>query len=94
MKGVGGQRASSGGPTRFAGRPRAISVDADEVLRALAGPLRPHRRARPRAFWQNETLDPAAASRRALNHYFMDNLMQGVLQTGGGAAPGFHRAAR
>jgi thiosulfate/3-mercaptopyruvate sulfurtransferase len=64
-------------PARFAGRPRAISVDADEVLRAIGRPGRVliDARAPERYRGENETLDPVGGRiRGALNHYFMDNL--------------------
>ena len=64
-------------PARFAGRPRAISVDADEVLGAIGRPGRVliDARAPDRYRGENETLDPVGGRiRGSLNHFFRDNL--------------------
>ena len=64
-------------PARFAGRPRAISVDADEVLGAIGRPGRVliDARAPDRYRGENETLDPVGGRiRGSLNRFFRDNL--------------------
>ena len=64
-------------PAHFSGRPRALAVDADEVLRSIGRPRRVliDARAPGRYRGENETLDPVGGHiRGALNRYFMDNL--------------------
>jgi len=64
-------------PAHFSGRPRALAVDADEVLRSIGRPGRVliDARAPGRYRGENETLDPVGGHiRGALNRYFMDNL--------------------
>ena len=64
-------------PARFAGRPRAISVDADEVLGAIGRPGRVliDARAPDRYRGENETLDPVGGRiGGSLNRFFRDNL--------------------
>jgi thiosulfate/3-mercaptopyruvate sulfurtransferase len=64
-------------PARFAGRPRAISVDADEVMRSLGRPGRVlvDARSPDRYRGENETLDPVGGRiRGSLNRFFRDNL--------------------
>ena len=64
-------------PARFAGRPRAISVDADEVLGAIGRPGRVliDARAPDRYRGENETLDPVGGRiGGSLNRFFKDNL--------------------
>jgi thiosulfate/3-mercaptopyruvate sulfurtransferase len=64
-------------PARFSGRPRAISVDADEVLRAIGRPGRVliDARAPDRYRGENETLDPVGGRiRGSRNRFFRDNL--------------------
>jgi thiosulfate/3-mercaptopyruvate sulfurtransferase len=64
-------------PARFAGRPRAVSVNADEVLRAIGRPGRVLIDARgpDRYRGENETLDPVGGRiRGSLNRFFRDNL--------------------
>lgn len=64
-------------PARFAGRPRAISVDADEVMRSLGQPGRilVDARAPDRYRGENETLDPVGGRiRGSLNRFFRNNL--------------------
>lgn len=64
-------------PARFAGQPRAISVDADEVLRAIGRPGRVliDARAPERYRGENETLDPVGGRiRGSLNRFFRYNL--------------------
>lgn len=64
-------------PARFAGQPRAISVDADEVMRSLGRPDRVlvDARAPDRYRGENETLDPVGGRiHGSLNRFFRDNL--------------------
>ncbi|MFA5914982.1 MAG: sulfurtransferase [Burkholderiales bacterium] len=64
-------------PAQFSGQPRAISVDADYVLRSIGQPGRMLIDARgPDRFrGENETLDPVGGRiRGALNRFFRDNL--------------------
>jgi thiosulfate/3-mercaptopyruvate sulfurtransferase len=64
-------------PARFIGQPRAISVDADQVLRSLGQPGRIllDARAPDRYRGENETLDPVGGRiRGSLNRFFRDNL--------------------
>lgn len=64
-------------PARFAGEARAISVDADEVLRSLGRPGRIliDARSPDRYRGENETLDPVGGRiRGSLNRFFRDNL--------------------
>ncbi len=64
-------------PVRFAGQPRAMSVDAVEVMRSLGQPGRMLIDARSpgRYRGENETLDPVGGRiRGSLNHFFRDNL--------------------
>jgi len=64
-------------PARFSGRPRAISVDADEVLGAIGRPGRVliDARAPDRYRGENETLDPVGGRiGGSLNRFFRDNL--------------------
>jgi thiosulfate/3-mercaptopyruvate sulfurtransferase len=63
--------------TRFAGQPRAITVDVDDVLRSLGRPGRVlvDARAPDRYRGENETLDPAGGRiPGSLNRFFRDNL--------------------
>ncbi len=64
-------------PARFAGQPRAMSVDADDILRSLGRPGRIliDARAPDRYRGENETLDPVGGRiRGSLNRFFRDNL--------------------
>ena len=64
-------------PARFAGQPRAIAVDAGELMRSFGRPGRIliDARAPDRYRGENETLDPVGGRiRSALNRYFRDNL--------------------
>ena len=64
-------------PARFAGQTRAISVDADDVMRSLGQPGRilVDARAPDRYRGENETLDPVGGRiRGSLNRFFRDNL--------------------
>jgi thiosulfate/3-mercaptopyruvate sulfurtransferase len=64
-------------PARFAGQPRAVSVDAEEVLGAIGRPGRVliDARAPERYRGENETLDPVGGRiRGSLNRFFRDNL--------------------
>lgn len=67
-------------PARFAGQPRAIWVDADDVLRSIGQPGRILIDARPadRYRGENETLDPVGGRiPGSLNRFFRDNLDAG-----------------
>ena len=64
-------------PTRFSGQPRAMWVDANEVLRSIGQPGRilVDARAPDRYRGENETLDPVGGRiRGSLNRFFRDNL--------------------
>jgi thiosulfate/3-mercaptopyruvate sulfurtransferase len=64
----------------FSGRPRAVSVDADEVMSAIGQPGRIliDARAPDRFRGENETLDPVGGRiRGSLNRFFRDNLDEG-----------------
>jgi thiosulfate/3-mercaptopyruvate sulfurtransferase len=64
-------------PARFAGQPRAVCVDADDVMRSLGQPGRiiVDARAPDRYRGENETLDPVGGRiRGSLNRFFRDNL--------------------
>ena len=64
-------------PTRFSGQPRAMWVDANEVLRSIGRPGRilVDARAPDRYRGENETLDPMGGRiRGSLNRFFRDNL--------------------
>ena len=64
-------------PTRFSGQPRAMWVDANEVLRSIGQPGRilVDARAPDRYRGENETLDPMGGRiRGSLNRFFRDNL--------------------
>jgi len=64
-------------PVRFTGQPRAIFVDADDVMRSLGQPGRilVDARAPDRYRGENETLDPVGGRiRGSLNRFFRDNL--------------------
>src|SRR3990172_4134121 len=64
-------------PARFAGQARAMSVDADDVLRSLGRPGRIliDARSPDRYRGENETLDPVGGRiRGSLNRFFRDNL--------------------
>ena len=64
-------------PARFAGQPRASSVDANEVMRSLGRPGRilVDARAPDRYRGENETLDPVGGRiRGSINRFFRDNL--------------------
>jgi thiosulfate/3-mercaptopyruvate sulfurtransferase len=64
-------------PVHFSGQPRAISVDADDLMRSLGRPGRIliDARAPDRYRGENETLDPVGGRiRGAHNRYFRDNL--------------------
>jgi thiosulfate/3-mercaptopyruvate sulfurtransferase len=63
--------------TRFAGRPRAVTVDAGDILQSLGRPGRVlvDARAPDRYRGENETLDPMGGRiPGALNRFFRDNL--------------------
>ena len=67
-------------PAHFAGQPRAISVDAEDVMRSLDRPGRilVDARAPDRYRGENETLDPVGGRiRGSLNRFFRDNLDAG-----------------
>ena len=64
-------------PARFAGQPRAMSVDAAEVMSSLGQPGRMliDARSPERYRGENETLDPVGGRiRGSLNRFFRDNL--------------------
>jgi thiosulfate/3-mercaptopyruvate sulfurtransferase len=64
-------------PTRFSGQPRAMWVDANEVLRSIGQPGRilVDARAPDRYRGENETLDPVGGRiGGSLNRFFRDNL--------------------
>ena len=64
-------------PARFAGQPRAISVDADDLMRSLGQPGRilVDARSPDRYRGENETLDPVGGRiSGSLNRFFRDNL--------------------
>ena len=64
-------------PANFAGRPRAISVDADDMLRALgtAGRIVIDARSPDRYRGRNETLDPIGGRiPGSINRFFRENL--------------------
>ena len=64
-------------PARFVGQPRAMSVDADEVLRSLGQPDRilVDARSPDRYRGENETLDPVGGRiPGSLNRFYRDNL--------------------
>jgi len=64
-------------PTRFAGQPRALWVDADEVMRSIGQPGRAliDARSPDRYRGENETLDPVGGRiRGSLNRFFRNNL--------------------
>ena len=64
-------------PARFAGQPRAMSVDADDVLRSLGQPGRIliDARSPDRFRGENETLDPVGGRiSGSRNRFFRDNL--------------------
>lgn len=67
--------------TRFAGQPRALCVDADELMRSLGQPGRilVDARSPDRFRGENETLDPVGGRiRGSLNRFFRDNLDAGA----------------
>lgn len=71
------QSVPQAAPARFAGQARAISVDADDVLRSLGRPGRIliDARSPDRYRGENETLDPVGGRiRGSLNRFFRDNL--------------------
>ena len=64
-------------PARFTGQPRAMSVDADEVMRSIGQPGRilVDARAPDRYRGENEILDPVGGRiPGSLNRFFRDNL--------------------
>lgn len=64
-------------PARFAGRPRAMSVDADDVLRSLGRPgcILVDARSAERYRGENETLDPVGGRiPGSINRSFRENL--------------------
>ncbi len=64
-------------PAHFAGRPRAMSVDADDVLRSLGAPGRilVDARSAERYRGENETLDPVGGRiPGSINRFFRENL--------------------
>ena len=64
-------------PAKFAGRPRAASVDAGEVMRLIGAPGRAiiDARSPDRFRGENETLDPVGGRiRGSLNRFFRENL--------------------
>ncbi|MHB8668057.1 MAG: sulfurtransferase [Burkholderiales bacterium] len=64
-------------PARFAGRPRALTVDADDVLRSLGAPGRIllDARSADRFRGENETLDPVGGRiPGSVNRFFRENL--------------------
>ena len=64
-------------PARFAGQPRAMSVDADDVLRSLGRPGRilVDARSAERYRGENETLDPVGGRiPGSVNRFFRENL--------------------
>jgi thiosulfate/3-mercaptopyruvate sulfurtransferase len=64
-------------PARFSGRPRAMSVDADDVLRSLGRPGRilVDARSAERYRGENETLDPVGGRiPGSINRFFRENL--------------------
>jgi thiosulfate/3-mercaptopyruvate sulfurtransferase len=64
-------------PTRFAGRPRAVSVDAEDVLQSLGRPDRIllDARSAERFRGENETLDPVGGRiPGSINRWFRENL--------------------
>jgi len=67
-------------PARFVGQARALSVDADDVLRSIGQPgsVLIDARAPDRFRGENETLDPVGGRiRGSLNRFFRDNLDAG-----------------
>ena len=64
-------------PTRFSGRPRAVAVNADELMQSIgrSGHILIDARAPDRYRGENETLDPVGGRiRGSLNRFFRDNL--------------------
>jgi thiosulfate/3-mercaptopyruvate sulfurtransferase len=67
-------------PAHFSGQPRAMSVDADDVLRSIGRPGRVliDARSPDRYRGENETLDPVGGRiPGSLNRFYMDNLDAG-----------------
>jgi len=69
--------APQAAPTRFGGRPRAVSVDAEDVLQSLGRPDRIllDARSAERYRGENETLDPVGGRiPGSINRWFRENL--------------------